>query len=380
VSVGNQYTLTVPAGDYIKFGLTTAITNNPAGLYAIGAGITDSNAASSAFYTTGTTAGSALTVAPTVNSIFTLGQFAGASDGAGGIGSTNAQALYGAVNVAGIAVPASTATLGSTVSPGTGPITGFSKLIIKASAGGTSVFTPVQDNAETGYILTAPNTTTPTKYHTQNFVVGTDTITAMPTLTIITTPSGGGSTTGSNKIISLSTTGLNGTAPNGYGTYPGPGVGTLTSYHGSLSAPITPVGAANVSGFVNLVGTANGYVLLELALNGQNLAAGNASIGTIVSDINTSNNVGAVAIPTSGSPLSQYAGSYDVAIPVGSASTFAYDFSNTASDFTDPDTTLGAVSVTAIAAVPEPATAAGVILGAAGLLLGRRKSRLISAR
>jgi hypothetical protein len=41
-------------------------------------------------------------------------------------------------------------------------------------------------------------------------------------------------------------------------------------------------------------------------------------------------------------------------------------------DFSSDSTTTG-VTVTDVAAVPEPASAAGILLGAAGLLLGRRK-------
>jgi len=60
---------------------------------------------------------------------------------------------------------------------------------------------------------------------------------------------------------------------------------------------------------------------------------------------------------------------------VSSSSELEFDFSSTG----EQDSAVPGLVLTGVAAVPEPATAAGVVMGAAGLLLGRRKNRLTVA-
>jgi hypothetical protein len=197
--------------------------------------------------------------------------------------------------------------------------------------------------------------------------------------------------TGSNKIVSLLTTGTapTGTAPNGYGAAP---LGTLTVTNAGGTGKYFP-------GYLNIPGGAtSGYIAvkgflpadapevyaLQVAVGGVVLAPTDTRLATIIADIKANddaNSISTAGITTVvGSPYASIFGGYDILVPSsvagGSSPYFAFDFSSSGSDTTDGDSALGPVTVTSIAAVPEPATAAGVILGAAGLLLGRRKNRV----
>jgi hypothetical protein len=200
------------------------------------------------------------------------------------------------------------------------------------------------------------------------------------------------STTGTNKIVSLiaTTSGAPvGTAPNGYGTVP---LGTLAVTNAGGPGKYFP-GYLNIpggatSGYVAVAGfLPNDYpevYALKLSVNG--VAATTSQIATIISDIQTSiggqsnASLGIASVTTvAGSPYASLFGGYSIIVTDTSVDPyFAFDFSSSGSDTTDADSALGPVTVTSIAAVPEPATAAGVILGAAGLLLGRRKNRVVA--
>jgi hypothetical protein len=198
---------------------------------------------------------------------------------------------------------------------------------------------------------------------------------------------GTGMSGGTNKIVSLVTTGApTGTEPNGYGTAP---LGTLTvTNSGGTSGKYFP-------GYLNITGGATaGYVAvqgflpgdvpevyaLQVAIGGVVLAQNDTRLAAIIADIDgSSSNVSTGGVTTvAGSPYASLFPGYDIIVPTsiagGSSPYFAFDFSN--ADGTDSDSATGQVTVTSIAAVPEPATAAGLVLGAAGLLLGRRKNRV----
>jgi hypothetical protein len=140
--------------------------------------------------------------------------------------------------------------------------------------------------------------------------------------------------------------------------------------------------AATSTGYVAITGGApNGKpdeYALQLDVNGVPATA--AQINTIISDINASN-VGVTAETVANAGLSSAFPNYSVVLTdslTASTQYLGFDFSNSGSDTTDPDTGLGAVTATSVAAVPEPTTAAGLIVGA-GLLLGRRKNRALTA-
>jgi hypothetical protein len=199
---------------------------------------------------------------------------------------------------------------------------------------------------------------------------------------LATTGTGSTSTTGTNKIVSLLATGSNpaGTAPNGYGSAP---LGTLSVTNAGGTGKYFP-GYFNIPG-----GKSTGYVAVTGFLNNDypevyalQVQVGGATpttaqINTIIGDIsNSSSNVSSVTTVAGSSYAGIFSG-YQILITDTTVDPyFAFDFSSSGSDTTDPDSALGPVTVTSIAAVPEPATAAGIILGAAGLLLGRRKNRL----
>ena len=132
-----------------------------------------------------------------------------------------------------------------------------------------------------------------------------------------------------------------------------------------------------VSGFA-LITTSSPVVALQVAVNGTVLAPNDTRLATILADINASGDSTGAGFATTvlGSAYAGLFPGYDILIPetlIGDPY-FAFDFSSTASDGTDPNSgSLGTVTVTSIASVPEPATAAGIVLGAGCLLLGRRQ-------
>jgi hypothetical protein len=348
-------------------------------------GITDNNAAASFIFNTSSGASLPASGAglgnPTIpGTIFTGAKQFGQADGAGGVQATAAGALFGGWSAS---VSGGSPTQGAYGTSAPGNL--FTQEKIAAVASGTSVYTPSQVTSESGLLTQAPQTNS-TTYTTRNFNSSLgDTIGTLPTLTInVTGGSTGTNTTGSNKIISL-VTGTNpgaptGTPPNGYGNT---SLGTLDVHNGS-PAIITEPGVGVTSGFVAITtgGAHPTEVGIQVDVNGVHATA--TQIAQIIADINASNNQGngSLATTTAAAGLSSVFGtSVDIVMPIGSSTNpfFAFDFSGSQSDFTDGDTALGPVTVTAIAAVPEPATAAGVILGAAGLLLGRRKNRAIAA-
>jgi len=175
------------------------------------------------------------------------------------------------------------------------------------------------------------------------------------------------------KIISLVATG---TTPTGYGSAP---LGTLTVQNAGGPGKYFPgyfnIPGGAATGYVAVTGfLANDYpevYALQVDVNG--VLATSSQVATIIADIAADDSGVASVTTVAGSPYASLFNGYQILITDTTVDPyFAFDFSSAS----DTDSALGAVTVTSIAAVPEPATAAGVILGAAGLLLGRRKNRV----
>lgn len=174
-------------------------------------------------------------------------------------------------------------------------------------------------------------------------------------------------TSNPNKIISL----ITGSAPTTYGAQ----VGTLDVHTGS-PASVSFSGVGLSTGYVAVTGE-NGsspeLYGLELDLNGTPiLPTDTVDLDKIIADITGSNSNVSSVTTVVGSPFAGvFPAGYDLLVTTttGSASPF-FGF-----DFT-ADTTTPGVTVTGVAAVPEPASMVGIAMGAAGLMLGRRKNRV----
>jgi hypothetical protein len=255
----------------------------------------------------------------------------------------------------------------------------------KATIASGSSSDPYANNGMLAEILVTPGASVAFagQYSDYGFQSGAPTTFAYSSVTVSSS-----TTTGTNKIVSLLATAGGppiGTAPNGYGTAP---LGTLVVQNAggpgkyfpgyvSLVSSNTPNGAT--SGYVAVTGFLPGdypeVYALQVEVGGATPTA--SQISTIIGDITNSSSGVASVTTVAGSAYASIFAGYQILITDTTVDPyFAFDFSSSGSDTTDPDSALGPVTVTSIAAVPEPATAAGVILGAAGLLLGRRKNRL----
>jgi hypothetical protein len=195
-----------------------------------------------------------------------------------------------------------------------------------------------------------------------------------------------------NKIVSL--TPVSGGAPTTYGN-------KLTNGAGADKATFNP--NAPVTDSINVTGSNGSYVKGQAnninsgagqnkfyvqatgfnpatdvevyALDLIHTGAGDttpAEEATVASEINASQTGTAVtAVSFANAPASLQAlfPTYDIFLTTTGATNSPM---NLGLDFS-VETGVGGLSVTNVAAVPEPASAAGVLLGAAGLLLGRRK-------
>jgi hypothetical protein len=196
----------------------------------------------------------------------------------------------------------------------------------------------------------------------------------------------GGVTTATNKIVSL--TAVSAGAPSTYGNKltNGTGVDKATFNPNTPVADSINVSGSNgsyIKGQANNINSGAGENKFFVQASGfspatdQEIYALNIKVGgsdptaaqdqAIVNDINA-NNTGVTASLVSGQFASLFPG-YDILL-TGAAGTSAP--ANLAIDFS-ADTATPGVVVTDVAAVPEPASAAALLLGATGLLLGRRK-------
>jgi hypothetical protein len=367
--------LTVPVGEYINYGLqalvggTTTGTNllGATGISAFQTGITDGNAAIAT-----------INPVPTVvNTYFSSLHGAGTADATGGGVGNGALAPSGTAGsfIAGNG----TITQASNYGVGTaGELYAGQRIKPVTTVNGTDTFT-VTDNITALQFLIQTGSSSGSKiYSNRTFITGTDTIAALPVLTV---NYGAAVTSGTtHSIISLTA----GTTAPAYGTFDGT---IAVTGKGNGSYNVTPAagfttaatGYSNVSGFNPTTDTE--IYALKLSLGGTPLASNDTRLSTIVADINGGGNTGDIA-PT-GITASLVTGVFSTLFPgydvlltssgftagTGGTSELGFDFSSAG----DADTATGAVTVTGIAAVPEPATAAGVVLGAAGLLLGRRR-------
>jgi hypothetical protein len=173
-----------------------------------------------------------------------------------------------------------------------------------------------------------------------------------------------------NPLVSLTAEGSQETTP-GYGHNTIPTL-VLTGSHGSY------VGAADtgLSGTLADVevmtfnpATDNEVYALKLA----GITGGTTEINAIVAEINA-NSVGVVASDPPSSDISATFPGYQIELVAKSGSQSAVqdlgiDLSNLAENATP-----GTVTLSAVAAIPEPASI-GLLMGASGLLLGRRKRK-----
>jgi len=165
------------------------------------------------------------------------------------------------------------------------------------------------------------------------------------------------------------------TAPTTYGSE----AGTLTvtgKGNGSYNPTFLTISPADTTGYVGVSGfspaTDQEVYALKLGSNG------GFTDSQIAAAINSNGAVGGLTASTvAGSAYAADFPGYDILLTgtnpstVSSPDFLAFDFSQ--------DTAQPGITVSAVAAVPEPATAAGIVLGTAGLLLGRRRNKLVVA-
>ena len=270
----------------------------------------------------------------------------------------------------------------------------FNGLQIDALKAGTVVFTPsstVGAEQYVTYVSGGASTTTAGKpiYAQVTAVAGVDTINNVGALTVVvqaTGPTGTG--TAPHTIISLVAA-----APTGYGSQLTAPAGTATFAPGtatSTAITVNQVGGPTsyVAGFAHVVaatGTAMAFAQVNLGaapvtgaseIYGLQVLVGGVApsanqIGQIIQDINAGAATdGVTAMTPTASITADFGKAFNIEL-VGTASAtsfLSFDFSS--------ETNVAGVSVANIAAVPEPATAVGLLVGAGSLLLGRRKNRV----
>jgi hypothetical protein len=393
-------TLTVPLGAVIDIGAQVVVTSNsnPAsgdaydttaghsgfqpvnlGLSAFGFGFNTSNSTVAAF--DGQDDGSASTGETINTNEFKNASGTGLINAAGNISQPS---VSGGLTVA--SVSATTAANGALLGFGANGTPGelFSNLQIDAgSANGSATITSLNALASNAYAAYNSGGTTSAAKPVYKSVTttGADVVNNLPTLTIIVGSAITGSTT--HPIISLISS--SSTPASGYGN--GDGTITMTgkgngSYNVSIPSGFTAAttGGIDVKGF-NPTSDTEVYAL-KLTTNGGALTG--AQISTVIADINgtgtnTTAAAGVTASNVSGSAFSSIFAGYQILLTSTAGITddaeLNFDFSSAG----DTDSSVPGLVLTGVAAVPEPATAAGVVLGAAGLLLGRRRNRLTVA-
>lgn len=263
---------------------------------------------------------------------------------------------------------------------------------LSATASGTYTITPNTQDGYFAYVAyNSGGTTSTLKPSYKNVTVTTtDTLTVLPALTIVVQAST--SSVSVHPIISL--VAGSGNVQTNYGS----GVGTLALTgvgHGSYNVATanfaeTQTGSVSVTGF-NPVTDEEIYALKLSNGSGAILNNSTNQAGILTNVMNDINGQNGNATPTlaqgtivaslvTGVFSSLFPG-YDILLTVNgfsatSGAELGFDFSSDPGEVYAPDQGL---SVTSVAAVPEPATAAGIVLGAAGLLLGRRRNKAVVA-
>jgi hypothetical protein len=399
-------TLTVPAGAIIDIGATATVTGNPnaaagdayytakptlampnLGLLAYGFGFNTSSSTIASFDSTVDAGGvnvNADFITPENGVILGNGNIQGSS-----VSGANNGATLKASATAGIAALSYGAGTAADI---------FNGLQIDAGTGnGTAVITPTNLLSSNSYAVYNSGGTSSTNVPVyKNLTTSSaDTVNALPALTIIV----------GNAVTSTTTTAsgthqpivaLLGATPSTYGSQIGNPI-VITGSHGSYTVGFTGTTLTDVGG----QGFTTGYTAasvfnpitdtevyaLKLNVSGAALSPTSTLVGTIVTDINNGTGAGTAGVNVSagavvGSPYASLFPGYDVLLvstgafggaSSGGVADLGIDFSQ------DTDLATPGLVVTEVAAVPEPATAAGLVLGATGLLLGRRKKQLASA-
>jgi hypothetical protein len=375
-------TMTVTPGTIIDIGVDVDVTNNPnspnayQGVYDSTAGahhdLQPANLGIAAFGIGFAT--SSQSVAPfdagqdagniTVNSNFSQAIGQGSLDPSNNI-------LIGSIS-GGNGVSTAVVSTAAGVAPlsyGAGsPAELFNSVQIDAGVAGTATITAtgIADNNFSYVAYNSGGTSSSSKPVYKAVAMGaTDTLNQLPALTVIV----GGAPVG-HPIVSLTSA-----QPTAYGSE----VGTLTltgKGNGSYNVATLAVNPAQTTGYVGVSGfsPATDQEVYALKLGGSASTFGDAAI---VTAINASLPVGVTASLVAGSAYASDFPGYDILLSTPTTSTVSspdflgFDFSQ--------DSTQSGITVTGVAAVPEPATAAGIVLGAAGLLLGRRRNKLVVA-
>lgn len=201
-------TVILPAGDFLEFGLDAQVTNNGGyGITAFQTGVTNSN---NAAYNAAT---GAVVVNPFFSSISGKGTAANGSVAAS-LGTAGSYIITGTTNstaaVYGAAAPAEL----------------YKGMKVVPVAGGTTTFAITDLDAALQYTFNTGLTSSGAPiYGQQTFIPGTDTLNALPVLTVKTA----GSVVTAQKIVSLTTT-----APTSYGSQLGTPI-TITGKNGSYT-------------------------------------------------------------------------------------------------------------------------------------------------
>jgi hypothetical protein len=322
--------------------------------------------------------GGSTSTAAVDNPPFAANQASGNTNASGGI--TASTGVAGALNLAGNKV--STAAQIANTDYGAGAFAElFNGLQISTLAAGQAVFTLTDLDTALQYAhntSVGTSTVAPT-YVDQTFIAGTDTLATLPTLTLNMT----GVVTG-NNIVSLTSTAPANTAPTAYGAT-SLGTVTATGTASSYKAGTLVLGTATGTGFVNGVLSGTPTIPTEIyALDIEN-AAGGVTAPTDLAAIAAAMQAALVAQGFTGSTVSLTPPNSNP-FPAGPAGTPGYDVFLTisgltqaqlSSDFLGFDLTEGSSfstdKVAAVALVPEPASAAFLLVGASGMLMGRRR-------
>ncbi len=378
----------IPSGDTLVFNVLGEVTGNanPAatggadGTYSSGGGVKTqpANLGLAAFGTGFTSsAPTSTTIMDASNVTVDVPPYSGVSSTgtnvAGGIGPDTISGGF-VVATQSVNTTAGTAALGY---GGGTPAELFNGLQVDGNATGTFTFTPMVptgNEAYAQYVSGGTSASSKPVYQAVTAVQGVDTINNLPVLEVIVGSGSTAPTTG-HSIISLTSTNPGST----YG-------GTLTTIalshfagavvpgYDRLSNTTTATAVQPVTGFAAT--DVPEEFALALLVNGA--APTSAQLTQIVSDINSASSTDGVtaSVLTAGGPFSNpgpfsTTRGYDVLLTSTTSDTTPF----LGFDFTQ-ETTVSGVTVAAVAAVPEPATAVGLLVGAGSLLLGRRKNRI----
>ncbi len=347
--------ITLPVGDFILYGLTASVgnTNGGFGITAFQTGATPSN----------TSAG---VIAPGPTAVNTAAFSSGSAKGTATAGFVDPQAgTFGQVTLGGTTSTASNA-FGVAA-----PISLYTTQRINPVAASNASFTNVIGSNNTaitfaslGAVVSSSQT-----YVNRLFNPVTDSVAALPVLTV--NYGSTAVTTATSTIISL--TNQTAGVPTAYGT----DVGDLTVTGSSAlgyapkSEAVSPAKAIGYAGVTFTVPPTAGVEVYALKLSSS------AADAQIVADINAQSATdGVTASLVSSNPqfAFQFPG-YDILLTANAANALNPS-SYLGFDLSGETGAAAGITVTNVAAVPEPATATGLVLGAAGLLLGRRKSRV----